>query len=219
MSVLSRRTLLTSVSSVLFPRVTGSNLPASAAGQTVALGRINLGLQGITHYSLVYPFLNVWKCAAAVQVIAGDISFLSTATPGTPFSAWGRFLDSNGELIDPVPTNVTRLTRIFYAPPINGLPDGYNRAGERWVLKWDGTARNIAIDGATSIARTGNRIEWVWTSNTRNMWVSFFDPMRDDPPRNIRLCETRLEDRLDAGEVFNPEWLSNVRKPRVLCVS
>jgi hypothetical protein len=34
---------------------------------------------------------------------------------------------------------------------------------------------------------------------------------RSDPPRNIRLCEQRYEDRLDAGEIFNPEWLAKVR--------
>jgi hypothetical protein len=32
-----------------------------------------------------------------------------------------------------------------------------------------------------------------------------------DPPRNIRLCEKRYEKLLDAGEIFNPEWLTKVR--------
>ena len=33
-----------------------------------------------------------------------------------------------------------------------------------------------------------------------------------DPPRNIRICEARYENRLDAGEIFNPDWLEIVHK-------
>src|SRR5262249_676356 len=31
------------------------------------------------------------------------------------------------------------------------------------------------------------------------------------PPRNILLCEARHETLLDAGELFNPDWLAKVR--------
>ena len=55
-------------------------------------------------------------------------------------------------------------------------------------------------------------MEWTWASNANNMWVSFSGMLRSDPPRNIRLCELRHEALLDAGEVFNPDWLAKVRE-------
>ena len=44
------------------------------------------------------------------------------------------------------------------------------------------------------------------------MWVSFSGMLRNDPPRNICLCELRHEALLDAGEVFNPDWATKVRE-------
>ena len=60
--------------------------------------------------------------------------------------------------------------------------------------------------------RTGNRIIWTWGSNTSNMAVTFSGIDHNDPPRNIQLCEARYEARLDAGEIFNPDWLAVVRE-------
>jgi len=101
---------------------------------------------------------------------------------------------------------------VIYAPPPSGSNAGFSRAGTRWVLKWDGTARRVSIAGAAAPKRQGNRIEWIWASDKNNMWVTFSDMAPNDPPRNIRLCEARHETRLDGGETFNPEWLAKVRE-------
>ena len=80
------------------------------------------------------------------------------------------------------------------------------------MLKWDGGASHVSIGGSSSPMRNQNRIVWTWGTNTSNMAVTFSGIDHNDPPRNIQLCEARYEARLDAGEIFNPEWLSLVRE-------
>src|SRR5262249_48535087 len=60
--------------------------------------------------------------------------------------------------------------------------------------------------------RVGNRIEWIWGVDQGQQRVVFGGIDRNDPPRDIRLCEARYEALLDAGELFNPDWLAKVRE-------
>ena len=209
--MLSRRTLLASVSSVLLSNATEANssYPGEMAGHG---GNINLNLTGIANYWTFYPFLNAWKSGAPIQVINNGISYWSNNPPGSANSAWGRFLDNNGELVNPLPANTTQMERIFYSSPQDGLPEGFNRIGEPWILKWDGTASTSIVVPALSQVRVGNRIEWVWGTNEGQQRVVFSGIDLNDPPRNIRLCEARHEALLDAGELFNPDWLAKVRE-------
>jgi hypothetical protein len=203
--------LLGSVSSGVFLTAAKSNLLFAAGGPS-SNGSINLGLSGITYYSFFSPFMNVWNCANAIQVVAGGRDYWANVTPGAGNSAWDGFLNSEGELVNPLPANVSAMMRLFYGSTADGPPEGYNRIGEQWVLKWEGAARNVTISGASSSNRVGNRIAWVWGTNTSNMWVTFMGMDRNNPPHNIRLCEARYERRLDAGEKFNPDWLAKVRE-------
>jgi hypothetical protein len=104
------------------------------------------------------------------------------------------------------------MERIFYSSPPDGLPDGFDRIGEPWILKWDGTASTVTVVPASSQARVGNRIEWLWGINEGQLRVVFSGIDLNDPPYNIRLCEARHEALLDAGELFNPSWLAKVRE-------
>jgi hypothetical protein len=161
---------------------------------------------------LFFPFINIWKCAAPIVVTVNGIHHSSDIGAGSANSAWGPFLGDDGELVKPLPSSVNQVSRIFYAQPRDGLPTGYNRVGEQWVLKWNGRASEVSISGASSSTRSSNRILWTWGSNTSNMWVTFAGIDHNDPPRNIRLCERRFENRLDAGEIFNPDWLGKVQE-------
>ncbi len=102
------------------------------------------------------------------------------------------------------------MMRYIYQEPPDGVPAGFNRIGEKWVLKWDGGASDVSIGHSSSLIQNGNRIDWTWATNTGNIQVTFSSFDKDDPPRNIRVCEARYETRLDAGEVFNPDWLALV---------
>ena len=137
---LSRRTLLASVSSILLSRTAESNSSFLGALATGRGGHINLGLNGLTYYMAFYSFLNAWKSGAPIQVIKNGVSYWSNSPPGSANSAWGTFLDNNGELVNPLPANTTQMERIFYSSPQDGLPDGFNRI-RRIVTSQMGTAQ------------------------------------------------------------------------------
>ena len=208
---LSRRNLLASVSSILLSSAAEENSSALEAVSPGRSGRINLGLCGLADYMAFYSFLNAWKSGGPIQVINNGVKYWSNSPPGFANSAWGTFLDNNGELANPLPANTTQMERVFYSSPQDGLPDGFNRIGEPWILKWDGMASAVTVEPALSHVRIGNRIEWLWGANEGEQRVAFSDIDVNDPPRNIRLCEARHEVFLDAGELFNPDWLARVR--------
>src|SRR5262249_50916061 len=160
------------VSSILLTRTVESRSPflESVSGHS---GRINLGLNGLAHYMAFYPFLNAWKSGAPIHLISDGIAYSSHNPPGCSNSAWGRFLDNDGELVRPLPANITQMERIFYSSPQDGLPDGFNRIGAPWILKWEGTANRVTVLPASSQVRAGNRIEWVWDINEGDHRVVF----------------------------------------------
>ena len=212
MKLLSRRNLLASVSSLFLSTSIESNPLFHDAVSVRRSGQINLGLNGLTHYMAFYSFLNAWKSGAPIQVINNGVSYWSNIPAGSPNSAWGRFLDDDGELVRPLPAGTSQVERIFYSSERDGLPDGYNRIGEVWVLKWEGMASTVSVVSASSQVRMGNRIKWVWGVNEGQQRVVFSGIDLNAPPRNIRLCEARHETLLDAGELFNPDWLAKVRE-------
>ena len=128
--LLSRRNLLASLSSLLLSTAAEANPSFHDSVSASCSGRINLGLNGLTYYMAFYSFLNAWKSGAPIQVINNDVSYWSNIPPGSPNSAWGRFLDHDGEFVGPLPVGTTQMERIFYSSPRDGLPDGYNRIGE-----------------------------------------------------------------------------------------
>jgi hypothetical protein len=222
---LSRRALLAGVSTTA---VLETTRPFRSLAETrleeirIGTGRINLGLAAPTDYSFFHPFINIWKIARNMTVGArsgkggtSEEHWQSSTPPGSALSPWGVYLDSDGELINPLPPNFLFMNRLFYTGPstLDELP-GYTRIGERWVLKWDGGPANAAIWGGVSSQRQiGNRVEWVWSSDTNHHKLVVFEKVDlQNPPRNIRLFEARLEARLDAGEIFNPDWLAQIRR-------
>jgi len=210
-SSISRRAWLASASTILLSAAVKAN-PSFAAEPTASSGRINLGLRGIANDSLFFPFINIWKCAGDIRVTADGATHSTRISSGMANSAWDKYIDSNGELVRPLPGNVAQVTRYFYLVPPDGVPAGFNRIGEKWVLKWDGGASHVSIGGSSSPMRNGNRIVWTWGTNTSNMAVTFSGIDHYDPPRNIQLFEARDDARLNAGEIFNPDWLAVVRE-------
>lgn len=205
---ISRRTLLAGISTL--PLAGRSAWTTELQGASSS-GRICLSVNGLSYYAGFYSFLNILKQAGPIEVVADGAKYSTAGTPGSGNSAWGRYLDEHGELVNPLPNGVTHLHRVFFAPP----PDpehSIDREGQQWVLKWDGTARHVLVAGAKLPVRKGNRITWIWPSNPANMWITFESPAPEDPPRNIRMCEARYETRLDAGEIFDPGWVDQVRQ-------
>ena len=164
MKLLSRRNLLASVSSLFLSTSIESNPLFHDAVSVRRSGQINLGLNGLTHYMAFYSFLNAWKSGAPIQVINNGVSYWSNIPAGSPNSAWGRFLDDDGELVRPLPAGTSQVERIFYSSERDGLPDGYNRIGEVWVLKWEGMASTVSV-----VSRSPR---FVWATGSNGCGVS-----------------------------------------------
>lgn len=177
------------------------------------LGKTNLGLQGVSYFSLLFPFINLWKIGNALQVINNGVNYFSSTPAGEALSPWGVYLDADGELINPLPANTTHLLRIYYAQPADGLPTGYpGRIGESWVLKWDGDPNLTVTIPLNNIVRVGARLTGTWSTDISNSTATFSNFSLTNPPRNIRLCPAAYEGLLDQGEIISPDYLAMVKR-------
>lgn len=179
-------------------------------------GKVNLGLDGPRTGDGWYPFLNIWKMSDEIQINTTGTSKFTSRPPNTAGSAWldsttgQSYVDANGELANPLPADATSMIRI-YESHATGILTEYSRAGEAWVLKFDGTAATVS-SGLENVVRVGNRITGTWATGAANKQLNFSAFDDNDPPRNIRFCPAAWEARLDAGEIFNPDWLAEVRR-------
>ena len=179
-------------------------------------GKVNLGLDGPRTGDGWYPFINIWKMSDEIQINTTGTSKFTSRPPNTAGSAWldsttgQTYVDANGELANPLPADATSMIRI-YESHATGILTSYSRAGEAWVLKFDGTAATVS-SGLENVVRVGNRITGTWATGASNKQLNFSAFDDNDPPRNIRFCPAAWESRLDAGEIFNPDWLAEVRR-------
>lgn len=174
------------------------------------LGKLQVGLSGLFSFSLQMPIINQLKCGNPIQIIDDGVSYFASTPRGSPLSPWGVYLDNDGELINPLPATVSHWTRIFYTQPQDGLPAGFSRTGQQWVLKWDGDPNlTIFAISLANVVRVGARLTGTWTDNTSNKQITFSNFSSTNPPRNIRLCRADYEARMDAGEVFSPDYLAD----------
>lgn len=173
-------------------------------------GNLLLGLTGLDYYIGFSPFLNWWKIGRYIEIessISGVVSGINVWNAGI-------YLDpTSGEILTPAPNDLVSLTRIFYALPGAGnIQAGYDTNGLEWTIKWDGTA-TVTIGGLSNevIDNEAGVGTFTFGSGQGNVWATFTITDPDDPPRNIRIYQTRYESNVDAGEIFNPDWLAEVR--------
>lgn len=178
------------------------------------LGKTNIGLNGVTYFSIFFPFINIWKHADYPQVTNNGLNYFGSTPQGKPMSPWGVYLEPDtGELINPQAANTTGLVKLVYSQPVNGLPVGYpGLTGSRWVLKWDGDPALTLSVPLTSVTRNGARAVGTWPSDTSNQVYFLQNFSLSNPPRNIRLCRLEHETLLDQGEIFNPEYVAMCKR-------
>src|SRR5665213_942544 len=101
----------------------------------MSLRRMHGNLSGATYFISFNPFLNWAKTGTrtlrrtSTDLVDQDI-----------FNAGG-YLDSNGELINPVPSDVTGISCLFFVPASASMfALGANFANETWIATWQGSA-------------------------------------------------------------------------------
>ena len=224
-SILAVTLLLFSASADARPRGTiGVN------GSIVNVGGMSVNL---TSGGFGQPFsqrLNWWKLGSEMRVVStvnGQLDGIQIwncpadcSTPTTYFSA------STGELISPLPSDVTSFSRAFFDPvlwPQYQYEDtGFGAfAGQQWGVKWDGCASpsvsiwsvgSLGTGGTSSFGANSGTVTF-GSSGYSNVGLTFtvtgIPACYSDPPRNIRVCMAGDKcTRLDAGEVFDPDWLA-----------
>ena len=131
--MVSRRSFLLGASSIAIGAAS-----RAAAEADPSQGRLAVGLTGPNYYNGFCPFLNWWKQAGSYELhrrTGGNLAGQAI------WDAGGYFDPATGELANPVPSDVTGISRIFFAdtnPFMHAL--GCNYSGETFIAKWDGSA-------------------------------------------------------------------------------
>ena len=181
--------------------------------QSSAHGSLSLGLCGPTYYLGFCPFLNWWKTASQLEI--------ARRAGGTPSgrAVWdaGIYLDPDtGEVVTPAPVDLLSFNRIFFTPPsAYQVAAGCNYSGEPWVAEWDGSGSgfiNFLTAGGSQTKINSNKIIFRMGVNPGNTQLKLTLTDRSDPPRNIRIYQSRYASNVAAGEKFNPDWLAEIKK-------
>lgn len=197
----------------------------------VGLGRLpvgttQIGLAAPRRSQAFSPFINWWKQADFNNLTTTDRGLLIDKacweSGGVVYAS--PYLDSNGDLITPA-TNVTHLSRIFLTiQKVDAFtPAGLNYSGEQFTVSWTGSANVILIGpaGTTPGVRqsTSPATFTLGTFDTAvafNVSVDFLLTDINDPPKNIKVYQTRYASALAAGKTFNPDWFAVERQFRIL---
>lgn len=92
---------------------------------------------------------------------------------------------------------------------------GASRVGLRYKIRWQGSG-TMSLIGCTgnSVSTTSNSYAFTWsaTCDSNNLQVRFTSIDVNDPPNRVQVYLESYEARLDAGEVFDPDWLAEVKQ-------
>lgn len=215
-----RRTFLVGVSSLAIlaaaPALSGINNPGSGGGASPH-NSLLIGLNGPNYFSGFSPFLNWWKTANTVfmdRTVGGQLQGQAI------WDAGGYLNTSTGELVNPVPSDVVAIGRLFYVQ-VNSFQValGATLGSESFIAKWDGSATgniDFLASGGTQDKSVSGQISFTQGSGDGSLQLKLTITNVNDPPRNIRIYQTRYATNVANGETFNPDWLAQVRKFRTL---
>lgn len=181
--------------------------PVIAALGGVTAPGIGFGLAEVVDWSVQQPFLDVMKTA---RPWVGHL-------PGQ-WGGWGHDELSAGGWLDAegwpraIPPELTGLSTLL----LTDLPaDAASLAG-RYVLLHEGRG-TLQIDGrARVISQAPGQAEFDFTPGDGSVLLTIAASDPDDPIRRIRVVRADRLARLEAGEVFNPDWLARISGTRLV---
>ena len=206
----SRREFLSTASGAAALLAAGANVAAASLRHA---GRVQLGLTSPVYFNGFSPFLNWWKTASAptlVRSVGGDLV-------GQQIWEVGGYLSPDtGEILAPAPQDLLAISRVFYKSANKfQVAAGCNYDGEEWTAIWDGSASGhidfLSGRGSQRVA-SANRIDFTTGADPDRVSLVLTLTDHGDPPRNVRIFQTRYLDNAAAGERFNPDWLAEVRR-------
>ncbi len=173
-------------------------------GGEIGRGAMALGLAAVVDWSTQQPFLDVMK----------------TSRPwiGHRPGQWGGMteadLDAAGVLdADGWPTEIPRALRGIGTVVLTDLPEAAVSMAGRYRLRFDGDGI-VEVGGRGTNVRYGKgEILFDFAPGPGSVIVTINRTDRrktGDYIRNMSLVRLDRADRLDAGEVFNPDWLARI---------
>jgi len=152
-----------------------------------------MNLEGVTYWSTEEPFID--RIHTAQPWGAKDFN-------GTDItSTLSR--DQNGDF-----TNISGVRTLYLSvgvDPVGAAPT------DEYVLTWDGTAK-VSITGSTIVSSSANKIVFDYT-NTKDIpsvYIQFSNLDPNHPVDNPHLIRADQVDEFNAGEIFNPDFVSKV---------
>lgn len=209
----------------------------SVSNSIVNVGGVGVNLGNGGFGTPVSQFLNWWRMSADFNIVStlnGSMDGAAIWNCPTDCTTPTTYRNSStGELVSPLPADVTSFSRSFFTPVLwpqyQYEETSFNNfAGQQFDVKWDGCT-NPAVSmrfgsgslgtGGSSSFGLGSGTITLGSGGYSNVGLTFtvtgVPSCYSDPPRNIRVCMAGDKcTRLDAGEVFDPDWAAAV-KPAV----
>ncbi len=176
--------------------------------------RLGLNLTALLYYQQFSPYLNWWKVADAALVLTSGGNFAGSAA-----YAAGWLDPATGELPNPAQVNTTDYQRVFLSAAEVGSAlyiAGAKFEGEEFTLEFTGSSGTPVLfsagTGASVTMVNANKYTITLGTNVSTVTLRLSVPNRLDPPRSIKLYQSRYATNVANGETFNPDWLAEVSR-------
>lgn len=199
------------VAAAVWAGVSGAVLPEGALLRPPETGladpALAWGLAGVDDWSPQAPFLDLMKTARPW------IGHLPGQWGGVSFEELraGGHLDAQGWPLS-IPEGVQKLETLI----LTDLPQGARSLAGRYLVTWQGRGRLVLGGRARDVAAGPEGIRFSFTPGPGPVAIAITATDPADPIRSIRVVR---EDRLplvEAGALFNPDWLRVIRDARVI---
>ncbi|MFN3825284.1 MAG: hypothetical protein ACK4RN_14990 [Pseudorhodobacter sp.] len=175
--------------------------------QGITNPRLALNLAPVVDWSVQQPFLDVVKTARPW------IGHLEGRWGGVEFADLraGGYLDVKGWPLR-LPEGVTGISTLV----LTDLPSDAGGVAGTYVLRHQGRGE-LRLEGrARVLSRSPGRVTFRFVPGEGGVILTIAATAPDDPIRAISIVREDREAALDAGEMFNPDWLDLIRGTRTL---
>lgn len=192
-------------------------------------GGMLLNLSNATYFNGINPQLNWWTSGDSritiVSTVNGTLVGQQIWDCPTSCSTPTTYLDSStGELVTPVPSDVTSIERGWFAtvpfPQYQYEGTAFaGFAGQVWKTTWTGCASptltnggSLGTGGSLSVGSNTATITFGSSgfSNVTNKFT-MTTACRADPPKNIKVYQNEYATNVAAGQFWNPDFISAIR--------
>ena len=189
------------------PAAAAALVPAAPPAAGILRDNLGFGLAGVTDWTVQQPFLDVFKTAR------GWIGHL----PGQ-WGGWGHDDLARGGWLDAdgwpkaIPPELEAITTLI----LTDLPPEAAVLRGRYVLLHDGKG-TLRLEGrAQDVQAVPGGMTFDFSPGEGSVLVTLTRTDPADPIRNIRVVRQDRRAALDAGAVFNPDWIDRIRGVRLV---